>query len=83
MDLIRFYLNLPKQVEFIMAKLSELSATLNALSGQLDKIKSELSGRIKDLEDALNNVDIPDDAVAALESIKSTVNVLDDIVPDA
>lgn len=63
-------------------KVSELTAAVAALSAQLSKAQTEILTKIENLEIALTDVDLPEEAVASLESLRGTVQALDDIVPD-
>ena len=65
-----------------MAKLNELATTLAALDAQLGKAKDEIVAKIAELQFALTDVEIPADAQAALDSLTSKVQALDDVVPD-
>lgn len=70
-------------------KLSDLNDTLATLVAQFDKAhdeiiakQDELNAKISDLETALANVEVPADASAAIDALKTAAQSLDDIVPD-
>lgn len=67
----------------IMAKLEELAGIVNGLKDQVTKSKIEIIGRIAALEEALKNVELPAGATAALEALKTEVQAVDDLNPDA
>ena len=73
-----FFLN-----EDLSMKLSELSGLLNDVLAQLAKAKLEILDKIETLETALSDVDLPEDAVAALAALVEKTQALDDVVPDA
>ena len=68
--------------EELLMKVSEIAATVNALSEQLVKVQVEILGKIESLETALTDVDLPEDAIDALNALRENVQVIDDIVPD-
>lgn len=63
-------------------KLSELTTAIAGVSAQITKAQDEILGKIAALETALIDVDLPEDAVAAIEALRGQAQVLDDIVPD-
>jgi len=63
-------------------KVSEIAATVNALSEQLVKVQVEILGKIEALETALTDVDLPEEAADALNALRGNVQAIDDIVPD-
>ena len=67
----------------ILMKLSELSAAIAAVSAQLTKARDEILDKITALEDALMDVDLPEEAIAAINALRGDAQSLDDIVPDA
>lgn len=76
--------------ENIMAKVSTLGATLNAIKAQQEKADAEIRTKLDDQKKAIENltnqlgdIDIPADAQAALEALQVSTQALDDIVPDA
>mgnify|MGYP001766201502 CR=1 FL=1 len=69
--------------EVILMKLSELAMQLSALAAQLDKAAGEIVAKIDDLETALADTEIPEEAATAIEELKAKAQALDDIVPDA
>jgi ACT domain-containing protein len=75
-----FFLN---SDEDLSMKLSELSGLLNDVLAQLAKAKAEILDKIESLETALSDVDLPEDAVAALAALSAKAQALDDVVPDA
>ena len=68
--------------EDILMKVSELSVAIAALSTQLTKVQGEILGKLTDLENALTDVDLPVEAIDALDVLRTNVQSLDDIVPD-
>jgi len=68
--------------EEILMKVSELTAAVVGLSAQLTKAQGEILGKIAALETALVDVELPDEAVTALEGLRVGAQSLDDIVPD-
>ena len=66
----------------ILIKLSELTTAIACVSAQITKAQDEILGKIAALETALIDVDLPEDAVAAIEALRGQAQVLDDIVPD-
>ena len=66
----------------ILMKLSELSSAVAEVSAQLTKVRGEILDKIAALEDALIDVDLPEDATAALFTLRANAKTLDDIVPD-
>jgi len=68
--------------EDILMKVSELTVAVAGLSAQLTKAQTEILTKIENLEIALTDVELPEEAVASLESLRATVQSLDDIVPD-
>lgn len=67
----------------ILMKATELSTQLTNLTAQVNKVKAEVLKRITDLEAALSNVDLPEEAVIALDGLKTALQAVDDINPDA
>ena len=67
----------------IMAKVSELAAILNGINDEVNKAKTEILQKISDLEASLSDVELPADATAALDALKTSVQSVDDIVPDS
>jgi len=63
-------------------KISELATALAELSSQLTKAQDEILARIAALEAALNDVELPDAAITALDGLRAGAQALDDIVPD-
>jgi len=66
----------------ILMKISELPTAIAAVSAQLTKIRGEIIGKIEALETALTDVDLPEDAIDALNALRGDVQAIDDIVPD-
>lgn len=64
-------------------KVSEVSAAIAQLSAQLAKAQGEILSKIVDLETALTDVDLPEDAVNAFDALRAQTQALDDIVPDS
>lgn len=70
-------------LEELLMKVSELSAAIAALSAQLARVQDEILSKIADLEAALGDADVPEEAADALTALRLTVQALDDLVPDA
>jgi hypothetical protein len=83
MDTFFILVMLSKQHEEIVMKLNELSGVLTGLGTQLAKVQQEILDRIAALEAALTDVEVPESAVVALGDLVTSVQSLDDIVPDA
>ena len=66
----------------ILMKLSELTTAIAGVSAQLTKAQNEILSRINALENALIDVELPEDAASAIESLRTQTQALDDIVPD-
>jgi hypothetical protein len=69
--------------ENVDMKLSELSGLLIDVLAQLAKAKAEILDKIENLETALGDVELPQDAQDALAALMAKAQALDDIVPDA
>jgi len=70
-------------------KLHELSAAITEVSAQVAKVKDEALARIAALETALQDLDLPNDAVVALttlivalSALREFVQALDDVTDD-
>ena len=72
----------PPNHEDLLMKLNELAAQLNGLATQLDKATVEILTKIGELETALVDTEIPDEAAVMIEELKARAKALDDIVPD-
>jgi hypothetical protein len=83
MEIFFLWTMLSKQHEEIVMKLNELSGVLTGLGTQLAKVQQEILDRIAALEAALTDVEVPEAAVVALGELVTSVQSLDDIVPDA
>ncbi|MDG4595505.1 MAG: hypothetical protein P9F75_07395 [Candidatus Contendobacter sp.] len=66
-----------------MNKLRELTDMVNAVNSQLLKAHAEIIERINALERALFEVELPEEAVAALVDLKAMAQALDNLNPDA
>lgn len=66
----------------ILMKVSELATAIAAVSAQLTKARDEILAKITALEDALIDVDLPEEAIAAINALRGDAQGLDDIVPD-
>lgn len=78
---VNFYYD-PHAAKEILMKLSELATTVTGVSAQLTKVQNEVLTRLNDLENALIDVEIPEEAAAAIEALRTQAQALDDIVPD-
>jgi len=63
-------------------KLSELTTAIAGVSAQLTKAQDEILAKIAALEAALVDVELPVEAIDAINSLRGQAQVLDDIVPD-
>lgn len=59
-------------------KVSEVAPTLNKISDNLDKVKTE----VQNLKDSLSDVELPDEATEALERLTAATKAVDDVIPD-
>lgn len=82
--------DLEKMEGRIMAKISSLAAQLTAIAAQADKSKAEivaavdtLTKKVSDLEALLDDADTTPEIDAALEAVKTAVQAVDDLNPDA
>jgi len=72
------------QLEKLTMNQAELAQALTDLKTQADKAKQEIVNKVADLEDAINNAgSTSPDVDAALAALKSSVQGLDDLNPDA
>lgn len=82
---VLIYLNF-NQNQTIMSKVNELAGELTAVKDKLTKIGTETSSlltKIDALTEQLANQDLPADAQAALDDLKTQAQVVDELVPDA
>lgn len=63
-------------------KLSELTTAIAGVSAQLTKAQNEILSRINALENALIDVELPEEAATAIDALRTQTQALDDIVPD-
>lgn len=68
--------------EILLMKVAEVSTAIAEVSVQLAKVRGEILGKIEALETALTDVDLPEDAVDALNALRGEAQAIDDIVPD-
>lgn len=66
----------------LLMKVSEVSAAIADVSAQLTKVRGEILDKITALEDALIDVELPEEAIAAINALRGDAQALDDIVPD-
>jgi len=66
----------------ILMKVSEIANAVTSVSAQLTKVQAEVLTRLNDLENALIDVEIPEEAATAIEALRTQAQALDDIVPD-
>ncbi len=66
----------------------ELYEIVKAMPAQVEKVKTEITGKLADLEAALAAAlaaaggEVPSDVVAAIDSMKAAIDTLDAFVPD-
>jgi hypothetical protein len=73
----------PTPDEEIAMKLNELSGEIAAVVVQVAKVRDEVLARIAALEAALANVELPEDVMTALDALRTSVQAIDDLNPDA
>ena len=73
----------PPNCKEVAMRLNELSAVVNGLVGQVEKVKTEVLARIDELSAALQDVALPAEAEAALDALRAGIQGLDDLNPDA
>lgn len=73
---------LAQQHETMLMKLSQLDEVLVGLGTTLNKAKDEILAKITALENALRDVDMPDEAITALEGVINAARALDEVVLD-
>lgn len=66
----------------VMTTVNELAEKLNLVNDQLNKAKEEIVNQVAALQAALENVELPENALAALAALESTAQVLDDLNED-
>jgi hypothetical protein len=69
--------------EEIAMKLNELSGEIAAVVVQVAKVRDEVLARIAVLEAALADVELPEDVMTALDALRTSVQAIDDLNPDA
>lgn len=65
-----------------MTQVNDLATQLQNINAQLNKAKEEIVNRVAELQTALQNVQLPADAEAALASLAVAAQALDDLNPD-
>jgi hypothetical protein len=78
---LKTIINITKITERQMTNINELFTILSQLDNQLSIAKDEILLKIENLEDALQNVSLTPEAEEALDSLRTTIQLLDDIVP--
>jgi hypothetical protein len=68
--------------EDVLMKLAELEALVAALPAQLEKIQTEILARIAALEQSLEDTEVSEATVTAINAVRAATQKLDDIVPD-
>lgn len=63
-------------------KLSDVLVAVQGVSDQLAKAQGEIVAKISALEAALQDIEVPAEVQAAIDSLKASAQGLDDIVPD-
>lgn len=67
-----------------MATQAQVAADLVTLTGQVTKIKSEVTGKLQELTDAIaNQGNASPEVEAALAALKTEVQAVDDLIVDA
>lgn len=77
--------NIKSKLNYIMAKQSELAAQIADFTAQLGKAKDEILAKVAALEAQIGtgSDEVTPELQAAVDNLKSAVQTLDDIVPDA
>lgn len=71
-------------IEELKMQMQELATALTEVRDQMAKVKSELDGKITALEDAIVDAqNVPDEVVALVADVRTSLDALDAIVPDA
>ena len=73
----------PQPEEGIAMKLNELSGEIAAVVTQVAKVRDEVLARIAALEAALSDIEVPEDVTTALDALRTSVQAIDDLNPDA
>ena len=73
----------PQPEEGITMKLNELSGEIAAVVTQVAKVREEVLARIAALEAALSDIEVPEDVTTALDALRTSVQGIDDLNPDA
>lgn len=69
---------------YLIMKNAELKEALTALKAQVQKAKEEINTKIAAMQQAIDNADsVPAEVEAAFGELKTAVQGVDDIVPDA
>jgi len=71
------------KLDKLIMRSSELAEALNGVRAQIKKAATEILTKIEDLTADIADQELSPDALAALRDLKSSVQALDDIVPDA
>lgn len=79
LDCLRPSRGIHRKLDTIMAKLAELAGRLTGIETVLNKVKTEVEA----LRVALENVDLPPDAEAALGRLEAIAKTIDELNPDA
>jgi len=66
----------------IMTQVNDLAASLDAVNAQLAKARDEIVAQVAALQEALQNVALPEAAETALANLAATAQALDDLNPD-
>ena len=78
----KMLIRLEQELEEINMKLSELAAAITEVSEQLAKAQVEIMTKIEELEAALADIELPQDAQDAIAALKEQAQRLDDVVPE-
>jgi len=81
--LVKNQIKQDQQIEDIQMELAELAATINNVNAQLGKASNEIVTKIAALEEAiLQSNQMTADVEAAVASLKTSAQALDDLNPD-
>lgn len=66
-----------------MGTQAEVAEQITALKSQIEKVSSEVQGKLQELETAINNQgNASPEVEAALGALKTAVQGVDDLIPD-
>lgn len=82
--IINHLLTIQNQLRRIMGTQTEVAEQITALKAQIEKVSTEVQGKLQELETAINDQgDASPEVEAALAGLKTAVQGVDDLIPDA